>query len=234
MEKENLSQTFIQKYDALSDTFIVVEKANATHIEEKRRKFEPFSFFRFRGREQKTMQSEEDVRQPAPPQQTPPPPIPQPQPPMPPRPPEPPRPQPIPPANTPVVLSRDAYNKLRTLNSLYQTLSISDPDNSELYNSLANETLILQNTMLSIYQLLAGNNSVPNQNQVMPTLNGNRCNDWLATQNYIQSIIDDVLALQRSVNIANVDRQLSIITATLLSQKSRISTLQMSCGANHG
>jgi hypothetical protein len=229
MEKENLSQSFIQRYEALSDSFVIVEREN---VEQKTRKFEPFSFFRFRNKEQKVLRNEESVT----PQigvQPPPPPAP-PTPPVPPQPPRPPRPQPIPPQNTPVILARDIYNKLRILKTIYQSLEISDPENAEAYNALVNETLILETTMLSIYQLLGGNNFVPNQNQTVPILTGNICADLVITQNYIQDILDNVLALQRIVNISNVDRQLAIISATLLSQKSRINTLQMSCGATNG
>ena len=241
MEKEKLSQAFIQKYDTLSDTFVIVKRTNEPQ-QETRRKFEPFSFFKFKSRQNQVLQSDENqnVQEPVVPQPVQNQPV-QPQPNdqyerphqnYPPQQPMPPRPQPVPPANTPVKLSRDAYNKLRILNSLYQNLANSDPTNSEIYNSLAGETLVLQTTMLSIYQLLSGNNSVPMQNQIMPPLTGNICTDLVTTNNYVQDIIDIVLSLQRSVNIQNVDRQLSIITATLLSQKSKLSTLQSTCGEN--
>ena len=222
MENEKLSQSFIQKYDPLADNFVIVENLSTTETfqqNQKQRRFEPFSFFRFRNRETKSLQNDPPPALPEePPTAQIPPPLPQPI-----------KPQPMPPTNS-VILAKDIYNKLKILSSLYQTMVISDPSNASVYNSLISETAILENTMLAIYQLLSGNNFIPTQNQTSPILTGNICNDLVIVQSYLQSIIDDVIALQRSVNVSNVDRQLTIINATLFSQKSKLSTLQSTCG----
>lgn len=235
MENEKLSGSFAQKYDPMSDSFVVVEKMNTE--ENKNKRFEPFSFFKFR--KNRIMESEQDrpEQQPAQPvkpvQPVPdistPPSSSQPTNPITTNPARPSNPQPMPPANASVVLARNAYNKLITLNALYQSLAINNPENADLFNDLASETAILQATMLSIYQNLTGNNFIPAQNQTAPVLSGNLCKDLIITQNLLQNIIDTVISLQRSVNVQSIDRQLAIITATLFSQKNKLSSLQTSC-----
>lgn len=256
MENEKLSRSFIQKYDPLTDSFVVVQNQTNENNSQEKRRFEPFSFFKFKNRT-RTMQdenlnsldpSQQPLIQPTPEQdnsnntQYPtlnPTPVQntphiQPTRPKPPQPPMPPRPQPVPPQNTPVILARDAYNRMRILSSFYQSMAVSDPSNAETYNSLAGEMLILETTMLSIYQLLSGNNFVPTQTMRTPTLTGNICTDLSTIQSFLQDTVDNVISLQRSVNISNVDRQLAIINATLLSQSNKLSTLQSSCaGVNN-
>lgn len=217
MEKENLSQSFIQKYDSLSDSFVVVLNENT---EEKtknitnQRKFEPFSLFRFKGKSQIT----QDNSQPAQPQPT-----------------HPPHQQNSQPAQPPlatnqsVILSRDAYNQLKHLEFLYESLAHTDIANSNLYNDLASQTKILTSTMLSIYQLLSDTSNTPDQDHTCPVLTRENCIDRKLTENYIQEVLNTVLNLQRSVNVNNIDRQLAIISTTLLSQKSQLASLQASC-----
>ena len=213
MENENLSQSFIQKYDPLSDSFVVV--LNQTKEEQpKQRKFEPFSFFRFKTKSEIAQDNSQPTQlqpSPIPPQQTP-----QPT-------------QTSPTANQSVTLARDAYNQLKILNSLYQTLSLSDCNNTALYNDLITQTDILISTVLSIYQLLSGTSVVPEQNQKSPVLTGEKCIDRKLTERYIQEVLNTILNLQRSVNVDNIDRQLMIISTTLLSQKSQLISLQASC-----
>ncbi len=227
MENEKLSGAFTQKYDPMSDSFVVVENNSAN--ENKERKFEPFSFFR---RKNKIMESEPvplPPIQPTQPPQQPMQPVQQPSntitPPN--RPPQ--RPPHMPAPNSSVAIARNAYNRLATLDSLYQTMAVTYPENAELFNDLANETAILQATMLTIYQTLSGNNFLPAQEHNKPTISGNLCSDLITIQNYLQNTIDTVIALQRSVNVQSIDRQLAIITATLFSQKGRLSSLQTSC-----
>lgn len=227
MENEKLSGAFTQKYDPMSDSFVVVENKDTN--DNKERRFEPFSFFK---RKNKIMESEpvpQPPIQPSQPPQQPIQPVQQPSntitPPN--RPAQ--RPQHMPAPNSSVTLARNAYNRLATLDSLYQTMAEKYPDNTELFNDLANETAILQATMLTIYQTLSGNNFLPAQDHNKPNISGNKCADLITIQNYLQNTIDTVIALQRSVNVQNIDRQLAIITATLFSQKSRLSSLQTSC-----
>ena len=213
MENENLSQSFIQKYDPLSDSFVVV--LNQTKEEQpKQSKFEPFSFFRFN----RKSQIAQDNSQPPQPQPSPTPPQ------------QPPQPtQAYPTANQSVALARDSYNQLKILNSLYQSLAVSDCRNTALYNDLISQTDILISTVLSIYQLLSGTTFVPEQNQKSPKLTGENCIDRKLTEAYIQEVLNTILNLQRSVNVDNIDRQLMIISTTLLSQRSQLISLQASC-----
>ncbi len=240
MENEKLSGSFVQKYDPISDSFVVVENTNVEEKENKQRKFEPFSFFKFRKNRIMESEQERPEQQPAHPEKPVQPvqPIPdivtppsssQPARPVPPYPSRPSNPQPMPPANASVVLARNAYNKLVNLNTLYQNLAINSPENADLFSDLASETSILQATLLSIYQTLSGNNFVPSHNQNVPTLTGNLCQDLIISQNLLQNIIDTAISLQRSVSVQNIDRQLAIITATLLSQKNKLSSLQTTC-----
>lgn len=232
MENEKLSSAFIQKYDPLSDSFVVVENEGQNELNQKRRRFEPFSFFR----RNKTLQEENitprqnEVIAPVQNEQ------PQmdertviPQRPVEQVPPQRPAPQPV---NQSVRLSIDAYNKLRILNSLYHNLLEIDRNNEEEYNDLINETTIMQSTMLSIYQTLSGSNNIPPQNQSMPETTGLRCRDLSTTENFLQNTTSTVLALQRAVNVTNINRQLSIISLTLLSQKNRLNALQTGCNIN--
>lgn len=231
MENEKLSNEYIQKYDPLSDTFVVVQ--NTKEDNSQKAKKEPFSFFKFRNRT-KAMESE-NVQpvvpptsvEPTPPSQPTPPsssPEQRPNPPI--NPPHSPsRPQ-LP--NSPVVISRNLYNRLLVLGSLYETMASFYPQNRELFDSLYNETLVLQSTMLMIYQSLSGNNFRPEQNRNTPTLTSNLCQDLIIVQNYLQETIDLTLSLQRAVNVQSIDRQLIIIYATLISQKSKLSSLQAS------
>jgi len=234
MENEKLSNAYVQKYDPVSDSFIVVESKNQTE-ETKSKKFEPFSFFK----RNKTKAMESDTVQPQPvaPQ-----PMPQPNPsnpypgtpnrgeqPSSPFPPSSPNPQTRPPMqnpNNPILIARNIYNKMRVLHSLYQTMASTYPSKAELFNELASEISILQATMLSIYQTLSGNNFIPQQRESFPILTRNYCEDVLILQKYLQEIIDLTILLQRSVNVQNIDRQLAIINATLLSQKSKLETEQ--------
>ena len=237
MENENLSNAFVQKYDPVSDSFVVVESQSQTE-ENKSRKFEPFSFFK----RNKTRAMESDSSQQPAPQ-----PMPSPSPsnayPNSPNysnepstsrpsynPNSPSRPGMQP--NTPVILSRDIFNRLRILNTLYQRMASTYPTRAELYDQLVNETQILQVTMLSIYQTLSGNNFRPEQRESVPSLTRNYCEDVLILQNYLQDIIDLTILLQRSVNVQNIDRQLTIINATLLSQQSKLTTEQTTYCSN--
>ena len=197
MEKENLSQTFIQKYDKLSDSFVVVENKEEKEQKTRQRRFEPFSFFNLNNKAQANQESD----------QTSPPPV----------------------SNPAVSISKDLYNMLKILESLYQNLSLTDFENSSLYDELAAETSILSSTMLSIYQLLSGTTSIPNQNQKAPILTGEICSDRITVEKYIQKTINYLLKLQNMINVDNIDRQLVIITLTLFSQKNQLKDLQSSC-----
>ena len=217
MENEKLSSAFIQKYDSLSDSFVVVKNEKQNEESQKRRRFEPFSFFR----RNRVMQEENatPIQREVPPVQN----VPEqrietPQRTV--------NPQPI---NQSVNLSAQAYNKIKILKSLYECLLEVDPNNSETFNNLISETSIIENTMLAIYQSLSGTNNVPAQNQTAPEMTKMRCRDLDTTEKYIQSTIDTVLSLQRAVNVPDIDRQLTIIGLTLLSQKSKINSLQTGC-----
>lgn len=242
MENEKLSNAYVQKYDPLSDSFVVVENSKSAE-ENKQRKFEPFSFFR----RNKTKAMETDTIQPI--AQQPiinPQPMPQPNPsnpypnpnrtePTPTRPPSLPNPPSrpnLPGANNPILISRNIYNKMKVLNSLYQTMAATYTTQAEIFNDLSSELDILQPTMLSIYQSLSGNNFAPQQRESTPILTRNYCQDLIIIQNYLQEIIDLSIALQRLVNVQNINRQLAIINATLLSQKSKLSTEQATYCSN--
>ena len=236
MENEKLSNKFVQKYDSLSDGFVVVQSTEDVQ----KQKREPFSFFRFKPKA-KAMESEpnrpanESINQPVvnPPAENIAPPsnggskpttpdfdLPSSQKPL---------PQQLRPhrePNNPVVLAKNFHNRLVVLGSLYETMAKTYPEHKDLFDDLYSETQILQATALVIYQTLSGNNFRPEQNKVVPTLYGNLCKDLIIVQNYLQETIDLCLALQRAVNVQNIDRQLFITNATLLSQKSKLSSLQ--------
>ncbi len=230
MENEKLSNAYVQKYDPISDSFVVVESQS----EQKQRKMEPFSFFR---RKTKVMESDntmptsdnptilpdsQPMPQPAPsiPNNTV-----QPNPPAPPYSPNPPQ-RPMPTPNTSVILARNLYNRMRILHSLYLSMARTYPTKNDFYTSLTNEISILQATILSIYQSLSGNNFVPEQRESVPILTRNYCQDIAIVQNYLQDVIELTISLQRAVNVQNIDRQLTIISATLLSQQNKLSTEQ--------
>lgn len=196
MEKEHLSNFFIQKYDPMTDSFVVVE--NDT---KEKRKFMPLSFFRFNSKN-KTMR-EETAEPTLPPNQV--------------------------EQGNPVDLSKELYNRIKILSSLYNSMATIDPANANEYKTLAGETQILQNTTLSIYQILSGNNNVPEQTLSTPTLSNSTPTALGTVQEFLQTIIDTSLKLQRVVNVDNINRQLVIVTATLLSQKNKLSALQQAC-----
>lgn len=231
MENEKLSDKFAQKYEPLTDSFVVVQNANEEAPKPKR---EPFSFFKFKARA-KVMESEQvqPIENPEqmenisrPPTQTPPPSNQNPSRPAPPfTPPAPPTQRP-PMQHNVVTLAKNFYNRLVVLGLLYSEMERLCPQNAQIFEELHSENLILQSTSLLIYQSLSGNNYRPEQNKTTPTLSGNLCQDLIVVQNYLQETIELCLALQRSVNVQNIDRQLIILSTTLLSQKSKLSSLQ--------
>ena len=224
MENEKLSNKFVQKYDPIADTFVVVQSTN----EEQKTKREPFSFFRLK---QKTKAMESEIVQPiVQPNET--------------KPTAPtnsatpteelPTNRPIPSHNpsqkpqmpTPVIIAKNFYNRLVVLGLLYGEMARQYPDHKQVFDDLYGENLILQSTALLIYQSLSGNNYRPEQNKTTPTLAGNLCKDLIIVQSYLQETIELCLSLQRAVNVPNIDRQLIIINTTLLSQKGKLSSLQ--------
>ncbi len=226
MENEKLSNKFVQKYDPIADTFVVVQSTN----EEQKPKKEPFSFFKLKP---KTKAMESEVVQPivepnetdlippmAPPSPSPTSPSNRPVPPPAHRPPQ------KPSMPTPVIIAKNFYNRLIVLGLLYGEMARQYPEHQQLFDDLYNENLILQSTTLLIYQSLSGNNYRPEQYETSPTLTGYLCQDLIIVQNYLQETIEVCLSLQRAVNVPNIDRQLIIINTTLLSQKGKLSSLQ--------
>lgn len=215
MENEKLSNAFIQKYEPLTDSFVVVEnhinRQEQTQAEEKKHS-SFFSFFRPRQRE--NVDAMHDNGQPTQP-----------------TPAQPPQPTQTPESNSAVVLSRDAYNKSRILKSLYQNLALSIPQCEKEFNELAQEMAVIESTLLSIYQSLSGNNYAPEQNQPAVNLTGNIETDIGSAKTLLQDLTNDVLALQRVVNVPSIDRQLAIISTTLVSQANRLNS--MSAGGNN-
>lgn len=200
MENEKLSKSFIQKYEPLSDSFVVVENhIHSNNMEEKRKPF--FSFFKVRTNENVNALHDEQENQTQPE------------------------------SNSVVLLSRDAYNKSRILKTLYQNLALSIPQCEREFNELASEMTIIESTLLSIYQTLSGNNFAPEQTLSPTQLTGNIQTDIDLAKSLLQDLTNDVLSLQRSVNVQNIDRQLAIISTTLVSQANRLNNLNT--GENH-
>lgn len=197
MENEKLSKSFIQMYEPLSDSFVVVENhIHSNNIEEKRKPL--FSFFKVRTRENVNALHNEQENQ---------------------------TPQTQPENNSVVLLSRDAYNKSRILKTLYQNLALSIPQCEREFNELASEMAVIESTLLSIYQTLSGNNFVPEQTISPVELTGNIQTDINSAKSLLQDLTNNVLSLQRSVNVQNIDRQLAIISTTLVSQANRLNNL---------
>lgn len=200
MENEKLSKSFIQKYEPLSDSFVVVENhIHSNNMEEKRKPI--FSFFKVRTRENVNALHDEGQSQTQPEN------------------------------NSVILLSRDAYNKSRILKTLYQNLALSIPQCEREFNELASEMAVIESTLLSIYQTLSGNNFVPEQTISPVELTGNIQTDIDSAKSLLQDLTNDVLSLQRSVNVQNIDRQLAIISTTLVSQANRLNNL--STGESH-
>lgn len=194
MENEKLSKSFIQKYEPLSDSFVVVENhIHSNNMEEKRKPI--FSFFKIRTRENVNALHDEGQSQTQPE------------------------------TNSVVILSRDAYNKSRILKTLYQNLALSIPQCEREFNELTSEMAVIESTLLSIYQTLSGNNFVPEQTLSPVELTGNIQTDIDSAKSLLQDLTNDVLSLQRSVNVQNIDRQLAIISTTLVSQANRLNNL---------
>lgn len=181
--------------------------------------------------------------QPLPPQPRPPFP-PSPRPPVPPRP-RPPAPRPpfvptppvfppFPPAsNRAILLFTQLYYELGNLQILYLQLAGYAPDvnSASQLNGYANEVLILRQSVLQIYRTLTGRTLPATSSRFLPpVLTGDYCTDLGIVYSYANSISSNLLQLIRIVDINNINRQLSIILATMNNQIIGLNNLLTFCG----
>lgn len=196
-----LSDNFILKFEPLSQTYVVVKNDKVK------------------------MQIDEQPRPATPPVITP-----APQPPQSPEPVNPPTPAPsLPSGEDAVCLSATLYNSTRILSMLYQQMRNISRSNASQIAKLEQENALTQIPLLNIYFELSGESTRPVQNLKVPSLGNNFCSGLEVVSDYLQSMINTNLALQRAVNVQDITRQLLIIGTSFVSQKSEIDNMKNSC-----
>lgn len=200
--------------------------------------------------------SEQPPMMPPPPPPPRPPVPPPPRPPMPPRPPVPPMPPPprppMPPPRPPfppfipvpipfppirpfnnnraIRLSASIYGQIKSLQDTYQRLiEMSGRNGAEDLQKMLNELQILEISARNIYRVLSGSVIPPFTGTVYDPLPRNYCTALRVTYNRVNNLYDDVLLLQRLVNIPNIDRQLIIMASVLQRQLSTFNRLLIDC-----
>lgn len=162
--------------------------------------------------------------------------------PFPPRPPVQPRPPftpappifpPFPPAsNRAILLLTQLYYDLGNLQFLYLQLASYTPDvnSASQLNTYANEVLILRQTVLEIYRTLTGRTLLPTSSRYLaPALTGDYCTDLGIVYNFASSISSVILQLLRIIDINTINRQLTIILATINNQLIGLNNLMSVC-----
>ena len=95
--------------------------------------------------------------------------------------------------------------------------------------SMLNELRLLLIPAQNIYTALSGNVIPPFDGNIYDPLPNNYCLALRVTFNRISNLYDDVLTLQRLVNIPNIDRQLIIMASVLQRQLSTFNRLLIDC-----
>lgn len=144
-----------------------------------------------------------------------------------------PRPPMFPPAsNRAISLLTELYYNLGNLQILYLQLATYAPDinSANQLNTYANEVFILRQTVLEIYRTLTGRTLPPTSNRyLIPVLTGNYCTDLGTVYGFASSISALILQLLRIIDINTINRQLTIILATINNQLIGLNNLMNVC-----
>jgi hypothetical protein len=136
-----------------------------------------------------------------------------------------------PPSNIKAIrLSADIYRKIRSLEETYgRLIRLASRQQAEELQKLLTEMRLLAVPALNIYISLSGNKIPPYEKDIYDSLPNNYCLALRVTFNRISNLYDDVLTLQKLVNIAQIDRQLIIMASVLQRQLSTLNRLLIDC-----
>lgn len=235
MNEEKLSNNLRVVFDPLSEKYIICDRQSAQNFNQAAPAKKPFNLFSKllspkSMPEQPVPANESDPPSNSAPSQIPQQPTPS-QPSQPPRPTPPPRPNPPPPlpsGSQAIRLSRDIYNDLDALVNAYRQLQDFAEADTQTFENLESQTLIMRATMGNIYRTLSGS--------PLPPLSGRRielaenyCASLGIVADFIGDIIDKMIDLMVLINVSSIDRQLLILNATLSSQERTVTNLYNDC-----
>lgn len=255
MERENYDKRFIEVFDSLAQDYILTNMDNPqykniidaifpgrdTYSEgyEGEQEWEDAVMASIEPEERPLRPRQQQPMQQAQPQlmQQPPRPQPMPQPPRP-QPPRQQQPQPgfplFPPRRPPGAraqrLAGDIYRQIRALESAYEQLArIAPRGQVEQLMRMQREMRLLAIPALNIFIALSGNLTPNLPRGSAERLPNNYCAALRLTFNRANDLYDDVLALQRLVNIPSIDRQLIIIAAVIQRQLTTMNRMLIDC-----
>lgn len=129
-----------------------------------------------------------------------------------------------------VLLAEEIYKQIKSLEETYMTLMrLAGRNQAEIIERMANELAVLAQSALNIYRSLSGSTSDPFRGNIYDPLPRNYCLALRVTLGRVSNLYDDVLALQRLVNIADIDRQLILMASVLQRQLTTFNTLLIDC-----
>jgi hypothetical protein len=127
-------------------------------------------------------------------------------------------------------LAGDIYRQIRSLETMYEQLArIAPRGQVEQLLRMQREMRLLAIPALNIYIALSGNFTPIISRGAPESFPNNYCAALRVTFNRANDLYDDVLALQRLVNIASIDRQLIIIASVVQRQLTTMNRMLIDC-----
>lgn len=135
-----------------------------------------------------------------------------------------------PPGPRAVRLAADIYRQVRALENTYEQLARIAPRNQvDQIQRMQRETRLLAIPALNIYIALSGNVALGLSRPPSSDLPNNYCAALRITFNRASNLNDDIVALQRLVNIPSIDRQLIIMGSVLQRQLTTMNRMLIDC-----
>ena len=129
--------------------------------------------------------------------------------------------------NQAISLLSQLYSNFKTLNQIYQVLRDINQDNTQTFTNMISDNIILQGSLLNIYNEITELKEAPYCESKIPPLSDNYIEILQLASSSIQGMRDINIRLIKLFNVENINRQLKIIEDSLSIQFDNLNQIRL-------